>query len=86
MANIGKALKQGAKAFADSLGPGQYSACGKKITCPHCALDLFNEGSSQLNTAGMTFLGLDWANKSATTLVCKNCGHILWFMRQPERG
>ena len=85
MANLGKALKRAAKAFADGMGPGQYSAGGKKIVCPQCEGATFAEGSAQLNTAGMTFLNLDWANKSASTLACTQCGRILWFMKRPHR-
>ena len=40
----------------------------------------FDERSAQLNTMGLTFLDLDWANRSATVLVCKVCGHLEWFL------
>jgi hypothetical protein len=69
MARFGRAFKRAAEAFTASLGPGQYAADGKKILCPHCGGDTFAQGAAQLNTAGMSFLNLDWANKSATTLV-----------------
>lgn len=38
-----------------------------------------------LNTRGMTFLKLDWADRSAKVLVCANCTHITWFLKSPER-
>ncbi len=79
------ALKRGLKSAAGSSGPGAYSSAGKRISCPHCGMDRFAEGSAQLNTAGMTFLHLDWANKSATTLACTSCGRIQWFMQRPQR-
>jgi uncharacterized protein len=85
MANIGKALKSAAKAMVDSMGPGQYIAAGKKIECPHCGGDEFAQGKAQLNTAGMTFFEVDWANKSATTLACTKCGSIQWYIKEPER-
>jgi predicted nucleic-acid-binding Zn-ribbon protein len=85
MTNIRKTLKRAAKAFKDSMGPGQYTAGGKVVLCPHCEGNTFVEGSAQLNTSGMTFLNLDWANKSATTLACTNCGRIQWFIKRPER-
>lgn len=85
MANLGKAFQKAAAAFTDSFGPSEYSAGGKKVVCAHCGGSEFAEGSAQLNTAGMTFLSLDWADKSATTLACTNCGKIQWFIRKPER-
>ena len=85
MGNLGRAFKRAAKAFSNSMGSGAYEAVGKKITCPHCGSAEFSEGHAQLNTAGMTFVGLDWANASATTLVCGNCGRVQWFLKRPER-
>jgi len=85
MGNLGKALKRGIKAFAGTMGPGEYEAGGKRVACSHCGCEEFAEGSAQLNTAGMTFFGLDWANESATTLACTNCGRIQWFLKRPER-
>jgi predicted nucleic-acid-binding Zn-ribbon protein len=85
MDNFWKALKRGAKAAVDSFGPGEYVVEGKSVTCPHCGNQEFTEGSAQLNTAGMTFVGLDWANKSAYTLLCSKCGRIEWFMQKPKR-
>ncbi len=86
MGDFGKALKRAATAFSESMGPGEYSAGGRAVTCPQCGAAGFAEGSAQLNTAGLTFLGLDWANKSATTLACTNCGRIQWFLKRPERS
>ena len=65
--------------------PGGYVSCGKRICCEHCGHAEFNEGSAQLNTAGMTFLGLDWANRTATTLMCAACGRIQWYGKRPDR-
>ena len=85
MANYGKAFKRAAKALVGPTGPSQYRAAGKKILCPHCTADEFAQGEAQLNTAGMSFMNLDWANKSATTLACTNCGRIQWFLKTPDR-
>lgn len=52
----------------------------KPLTCAHCGGQLFDERQAQLNTAGMTFLKLDWLNKSATVFVCINCGRLEWFL------
>ena len=57
---------------------------GKPVGCSHCAYDRFVEGRAQLNTAGMTFFDLEWASRSAATLACTRCGHIEWFLEDPE--
>lgn len=85
MGRFGRAFKRAGKAFAGTMGPGQYTASAKKVTCPHCNEDVFAEGTAQLNTWGMTLLSLDWANRSATTLACTQCGHVQWFLKRPER-
>lgn len=38
-----------------------------------------------MNTKGMTFFRMDWANEEATALVCTTCSHIAWFMKKPSR-
>ena len=81
MGNFWKAIKSAAKATVGALGPGSYRVEEKEVICSHCGNSEFTEGTAQLNTAGMTFIGLDWANKSAHTLLCANCGHIEWFMQ-----
>jgi len=85
MTNWGRALRKGAKAFRESLSPGEYSAGGQKVICGQCGGSIFETGSSQLNSAGLTFAGLDWADKSAATLACVKCGKILWFLKKPEK-
>lgn len=85
MSNIGKAAKQAAKGFAKAMEGAEYEAAGKKIQCPHCASTAFATGEAQLNTAVMSLLSLDWLNKSATTLICANCGNIQWFLQAPTR-
>ena len=56
---------------------------GSEVSCPQCRNDRFHEGQAQLNTAAMSLMNLDWANKSATTLVCSQCGFICWFADSP---
>jgi ribosomal protein S27E len=81
MKNVKNAFKQAAKAF----GPGQYSSADIQIKCPHCGNDTFSSGSAQLNTAVRTFLNLDWADESATVLVCIKCSRIQWFGKAPTK-
>jgi predicted nucleic-acid-binding Zn-ribbon protein len=85
MANFFKTLKRAANAIAASRDVHTYKLQGKAISCPHCRAQEFDEGSALLNTAGMTFLNLDWANRSAIILACKSCGHVQWFLQKPEK-
>ena len=57
-----------------------YEVAGKIVTCSHCGGTRFENGQAQLNTAGLSFLDLDWLNKSATIFKCTSCGHIEWFV------
>lgn len=84
MSDFMERVKRGAKAFKESFGPKRYIAAGIEIICPHCKNNVFKEGAAQLNTAGATFLNLDWLNKSATVLICTKCGLIQWFNEQPD--
>ncbi|MHC4510624.1 MAG: DNA-binding protein [Planctomycetota bacterium] len=61
----------------------EYTIGDELIQCNHCKHTRFLKGSAMLNTAGMTFLGLDWANRTATTLMCDHCGLIHWFGKPP---
>ena len=78
------AVKSGIKAATDS-GPQRYTLVDRLVHCPHCGHDEFAEGRAQLNTVGMSFLNLDCADRSATTLACAECGRIQWFLQAPER-
>jgi len=52
---------------------------GKKLKCPVCDHAYFFTRTSLLNTRGLTFFNLDWANKDATNHICESCGYIYWF-------
>jgi uncharacterized protein len=86
MAQFFKRLNRAVKAATTSTEKHTYQITGKSIICPHCGNDRFDKKSALLNTAGLTFLNLDWANRSATVLVCKKCGYIQWFMQEPENA
>ncbi len=57
----------------------KYKANDIQVTCVHCKHDKFEYSNALLNSRGMSFLGLDWLNDSASTLMCKRCGFIHWF-------
>jgi hypothetical protein len=78
------AIAAGAKAMASGPSGERFEVAGKAVRCPHCSGELFLEGRAQLNTAGLTFLDLDWANRSAATLACVACGRLEWFLADPE--
>lgn len=84
MSNFFSAVKRGFQAMGEQPTGERYTVAGKAVTCQHCARDLFVEGRAQLNSAGMTFMNLDWANRSAATLTCTACGRIEWFLADPE--
>ena len=84
MARFFKALQRGLGAMGDRPSGARFNVAGRPARCPHCSGDRFVEGRAQLNTAGLTFLNLDWANRSAATLACVGCGSIQWFLEDPE--
>jgi len=70
---------------ADKEDVPEYAAGGKKVVCGHCGSTGFTFGTAKLNTTMMTFLDLDWLNRSASLLIFTNCGKIQWFLKNPER-
>ena len=78
------AVRRGVEAMGQTPDGDRFTVAGKAVSCPHCLRDRFVEGRAQLNTAGMTFLNLDWANRSAAILTCTSCGRIEWFLADPE--
>lgn len=57
-----------------------YEVFGKKLVCPICENDTFLTRETLMNTAGMAFFNLEWANRAATNYICDQCGYIHWFM------
>ena len=53
---------------------------GRKLECLVCGHDGFLRREVAMNTSGMTFVGLDWANKSADGAVCRQCGFVHAFL------
>ena len=55
-----------------------------QLVCPICGGKKFFKRATLMNTAGMTFLDLDWANPEATNFICEDCTYIYWFLEDPE--
>lgn len=52
---------------------------GQPFTCLVCEGDLFYDRQIKLNTTGLELLGIEWANRSATGLICCECGYVHTF-------
>jgi hypothetical protein len=82
MANFKKAFKAGVEAMMahdDKPSGSRYSTSWQEIRCTQCDGERFSSGHALLNTAGLTFVGLDWLNRQAILLVCDRCSAIQWF-------
>ncbi len=66
----------------DKKRPENIRVKGKQLKCRICDNTKFYTREAQLNTATLSFLDLDWANKSATCYVCSECTHIEWFLEK----
>ncbi len=53
---------------------------GKQLVCAHCGGNQYVSREAQLNTAFLTFLDLDWLNRTAEVFVCIACGRLEWFL------
>jgi uncharacterized protein len=79
-------LKRAYKAAKNAEISKQYSKNGKQVNCSFCGCIEFEESSALLNTRGATFVNLDWTDRSATILICKECGYIQWWLPpSPQR-
>ncbi|WP_221798910.1 hypothetical protein [Paenibacillus typhae] len=67
------------KNIKEMRGPAAYEVNGLRVICVHCRHDRFDHGFAQLNTALLSFLNLDFANRSANILTCDRCGYVHWF-------
>jgi hypothetical protein len=80
-----ESLKAGAKGFKEANAPTGFAVGGRPVRCPHCGEGRFAVGSALLNTRGRTVFNVDWADPSASILICAECGRIEWFAQEPER-
>ena len=57
-----------------TLGPERVP-----LNCLVCRGQLFIDREIKLNTSGMEFLGMEWANRSGTALICDGCSFVHTF-------
>jgi hypothetical protein len=69
----------GERAKSPSEGSSLYLGT-RQLSCVVCGADEFAYREVMMNTSGLTFLDLDWANKSALGAVCTTCGFVHAFM------
>jgi hypothetical protein len=50
------------------------------LSCQVCGGLDFARREIKMTTTGMTFLDLDWLNRSADGAICTRCGHVYTFM------
>ncbi|MFI5763176.1 hypothetical protein [Streptomyces sp. NPDC051563] len=55
------------------------------LHCLICQSDEFREREVKLNSFGLEFLKLAWADESATGLICWNCGYVHLFVNRDIR-
>jgi predicted nucleic-acid-binding Zn-ribbon protein len=79
---IGAGLKAAAKSLITT--PTKFKVGGSPLVCPVCGHDEFDRREMQMNTSGLTFMGMDWLNDSACALVCQQCKRIELFAKSPS--
>ncbi len=52
----------------------------RPLRCLVCGCGEFWDREVKLNSSGMEFLNLAWANQSALGLLCANCGYVHEFV------
>ena len=66
---------------AGTIPPARVLVLGEPLTCVVCRKGQeFERREANMNTKGMTFLGLDWLNRSGDGAVCLTCGYVHVFM------
>lgn len=61
-------------------GDGVYEVAGARVTCAHCGGQRFERDVRLLSSRGLSFLDADWLNAGAHVYICKDCGHLEWFV------
>ena len=56
-----------------------YTEHDIELKCPHCGCKDFKKSKSQLNTASMSLIDMDFANPTVRTYRCENCHYLMFF-------
>jgi len=56
------------------------TVAGRDVSCPICQHDRFLTSEKLVPGPAAAFFGM-WGSATASTFVCVNCRHMLWFMR-----
>ncbi|ANZ20579.1 hypothetical protein SNOUR_36755 [Streptomyces noursei ATCC 11455] len=78
----GAPLRRPMRKGAVMAKPVRAALGGVWIKCSFCQGDLFRDREVKLNSSGMEFMNLSWANESATGLICWNCGYVQLFVNR----
>jgi ribosomal protein L37E len=62
--------------------PKRYEIANKQLICMFCGNDTFHTRTEQLQSPGLTFLDIEWADSTATCFICISCGYLHSFMRK----
>jgi hypothetical protein len=57
----------------------EFQSGGLNIRCTQCGGTHFRRRKMLMNTRGLTYFNLDWLNKGAMALICKQCKMIQLF-------
>jgi hypothetical protein len=57
----------------------EFQSGGLDIRCTQCGGTHFRRRKMLMNTRGLTYFNLDWLNKGAMALICKQCKMIQLF-------
>ena len=82
-----EAFKRGIAAAAKvfTSDSRKYRINGTQLKCNLCNCTSFEYRKVLLNTTVATLLNFDWANSNASAMVCDDCSHITWYLKEAER-
>jgi hypothetical protein len=63
-----------------AAGADVVLASGQPLSCLVCGGRRFTRREIKMNTTGMTFMDLDWANRSGDGAICRSCGFVHTFL------
>ena len=63
----------------DNKAGHECEIAGYKLSCQICHNTHFWTRETLMSGKGATFMGMDWAERTAVNYICSQCAHILWF-------